>query len=133
MSLPSGDYGFAGLGFTGLRLFQDGDRYVGCLYYGEGRDIAIIGATYTDVTGGVTFNATESPAGLADLTFTGSIILNLRGDVGAIAGAWTGRAFNHASADPRAALEVRRTDPIIPILQAHGAWTAFNRENINPE
>lgn len=137
MSDPSGDYAFAGLGFTGLRFGLDGSRYDGYLYYGEGSATAISGATYTDATGVVTFGAGESPAGVSDLNFTGNIILDMSGGVTAIAGTWTGRSFIHApvatataaaaTADP--ANQKIRTRPIIPILQAYGSWSAFNRQN----
>ena len=133
MSNPSGDYSFAGLGFTGLQFFQDGNQYIGYLYYGEGSSIAISGATYTDATGVVTFSASESPAGVRALNFTGNIILDMTGNVTAIAGTWTGLAFIYvlaatAHADPA----IHRIPPNPPIMQAHGAWTAFNRQNIIP-
>jgi hypothetical protein len=129
MSNPSGDYMFAGLGFIGLRFFQDGSQYVGNLDYEDGF-IEISSGTYTDATGGVTFSAAESPAGVVDLNFTGNIILDLSGNVTAIAGTWTGRAVlsNAPPAAAHAEPAIRR--PPIPILQANGAWAAFNRQNI---
>ena len=65
MSNPSGDYQFAGLGFIGLRFFQDGSQYVGNLDDEDGF-VAISRGTYTDATGVFTFSAAESPAGLVD-------------------------------------------------------------------
>ena len=142
MSNPSGDYTFAGLGFTGLRFFQDGSQYIGFLYYGQGSSIAISGATYTDATEVVTFNAGSSPAGISDLNFIGNIILDMSGNVTAIAGTWTGRsiilpiaeasAIATSGSSAQAAPAIQRTGPIIPILQAHGSWAAFNRQNIIP-
>jgi hypothetical protein len=142
MSNPSGDYAFAGLGFTGLRFFQDGSKYIGYLYYGQGSSTAISNATYTDATGAVTFSASESPAGIVDLSFTGNIILDPSGNVIAIAGPWTGRSIlkvapvaaapaASALAEP-AAQRIGPIGPIIPILQAHGMWAAYNRQNIIP-
>jgi hypothetical protein len=137
MSNPSGDYSFAGLGFTGLRFGLDGSQYDGYLYYGEGSATAISGPTYTDATGVVTFGVGESPAGVSDLNFTGNVILDLTGDVIAIAGTWTGRSLIHAPVEAATA-EAATADPvtkkigigpIIPILQAHGSWSAFNRQN----
>lgn len=137
MSNPSGDYTFAGLGFTGLRFDLDGSQYGGGLYYGEGSTIPISDATYTDTTGVITFGAAGSPAGVSDLNFTGNIILDLNGDVIGIAGTWTGRSFINtrvaaepaaeATADPVA--QKIGIGPINTILQAHGAWGAFNRQN----
>jgi hypothetical protein len=131
MSNPSGDYTFSGLGFTALRFFPDGSQYIGYLYYGEGSALAVSGATYTDATGVVTFSAGESPAGVVDLNFTGNVILDMSGNVNGISGAWTGRAVL-ANAPPAAAHAEpgipRR--PVIPILQANGAWAAFNRQDI---
>jgi hypothetical protein len=136
MSNPSGDYAFAGLGFTGLRFFQDGTKYIGYLYYGQGASTAISNPTYTDATGVVTFGAGESPAGVADLNFTGNIILDMSGNVTAIAGTWTGRSFISVlpavAASAAAQADIRKIGPIIPILQSHGAWAAFNRQNIIP-
>jgi hypothetical protein len=134
MSNPSGDYNFAGLGFNGLRFGQDGGQYSGYLYYGEGSSTPISGATYTDTTGVVTFGAGKSPAGVSDLNFTGNIILDLNGDVTAIAGTWTGRSIINAPVEAATAV-APTADPVtqkignIPILQAHGAWSAFNRQN----
>jgi hypothetical protein len=135
MSSPVGDYSFAGLGFTSLQFSLEGSQYVGSLSYGDS-SIAISGATYTDATGVVTFSAGESPGGVADLNFTGNLILDLSGDVIAIAGTWTGRSFIHtpAAAAPAASAHAepairKGIGPNIPILQAHGAWAAFNRQN----
>jgi len=136
MSNPSGDYTFAGLGFTALRFFQDGSQYIGYLYWEDGRTTAISGATYTDATGAVTFSAGDSPLGITDLNFTGNIILDMSGNVTAIVGTWTGRSFIFAqvAAAPAAAEPaepaIRRIGPIIPIVQAHGMWGAFNRQDI---
>ena len=139
MSNPTGDYGFAGLGFTALRLLQeDGSKWIGYLYYGgEGSTVTISGATYTDATGVVTFGAGASPAGIRELNFTGNVILDMSANVTAIAGTWTGRAFINAPvaadlaapAPAPAEPAIHKIGQIIPIL-AHGAWTAFNRQNI---
>ena len=37
LSNPSGDYSFAGLGFTGLQFFQDGNQHIGYLNAPRGR------------------------------------------------------------------------------------------------
>ena len=133
MSNPSGDYSFAGLGFNGLKFFQDGNQYIGYLYYGEGSSIPVSNATYTDGTGVVTFSASESPAGVRALNFTGNIILDPTGNVTAIAGTWTGLAFIVVlPAAARAEPTIYRIPPINPIVNAHGAWTAYNRQNIIP-
>jgi hypothetical protein len=132
MSDPSGDYTFSGLGFTGLRFYQNFSQYIGYLYYGEGSHIELSGATYTDATGVVTFSAGESPAGVVDLNFTGEVILDMSGNVTGIAGTWTGRAVLSNAPPAAAHAEPSIPRPIIPILQAHGAWAAFNRQNIIP-
>lgn len=132
MSNPSGDYTFAGLGFTALRFYQDGSQYIGYLYWEGGRTTAISGATYTDATRVVTFVAGDSPAGVTDLNFIGNIILDMGGNVTGISGTWTGRSFAFAqvSAAEDAEPAIERIGPIIPILEANGAWGAFNRQNI---
>jgi hypothetical protein len=137
MSNPSGDYEFAGLGFTGLRLQPEGSQYIANLSYAQGGSTATSAATYTDATGAVTFSAGESPAGVTDLNFTGNIILDLTGNVTAIAGTWTGRSILKVfpgpaapAASAQAAPAIQRIGPIGPILQAHGSWAAFNRQNI---
>src|SRR5262249_21164466 len=119
----------------GLRFSQDGTKYVGGLYSAQGTT-AISGGTYTDATGVVTFNVAGSPAGVTDLSFTGTIILDLTGNVTAIAGTWTGRSLitvlpgaADAAASAPAQADIRRIGPIGPILQAHGAWAAYNRQN----
>jgi hypothetical protein len=135
MSNPSGDYSFAGLGFTGLRFSQDGTKYTGGLFSAKGTT-PISGGTYTDATGVVTFNVAESPAGVTDLSFTGNIILDLTGNVIAIAGTWTGRSLitvlpgtTSSAASAPVQADARRIGPIGPILQVHGAWAAYNRQN----
>lgn len=137
MSNPSGDYGFAGLGFTGLRLQPEGSQYIANLSDAQGSSTPTSAATYTDATGLVTFSASESPAGVTDLNFTGNIILDLSGNVIAIAGTWTGRTILKVfpgpaapAASAQAEPAIQRIGPIGPILQAHGSWAAFNRQNI---
>jgi hypothetical protein len=153
MSNPTGDYNtFAGLGFTGLRFYQDGSQYIGYLYYGQDSSTPISGATYSDATGIVTFSASESPAGVTDLNFTGTIILDMSGKVTAIAGPWTGRVVNvpvavapaaaaaapaaPAAAAPAAAAPaepaIKKIGPIIPIFHVQGMWAALNRQDIIP-
>jgi hypothetical protein len=122
---PAGEYTFAGLGFIGLQLSQSGGGYDGSLSREDGFT-ALSVVTYTDSTGIVTFSAGESPAGVGDLNFTGNLILDMKtGNVAAIAGTWTGRAFINA---PVAAAPVesaiKKIGPIISFL-AHGAWAAF--------
>ena len=88
-------------------------------------------------TGVVTFGAGASPAGIRELNFTGNVILDMSANVTAIAGTWTGRAFINAPvaadlaapAPAPAEPAIHKIGQIIPIL-AHGAWTAFNRQNI---
>jgi len=135
MSNPSGDYGFAGLGFTGLRLQPEGSQYNASL--SSAQVTTSSAATYTDATGVVTFTAGESPAGVTDLNFTGNIILDLSGNVIAIAGTWTGRTILKVfpgpaapAASAQAEPAIQRIGPIGPILQVHGSWAAFNRQNI---
>jgi hypothetical protein len=123
---------FAGLGFIGLRFFQDGSQYVGNLDYEDGF-IEISGGTYTDATGLVTFSAAKSPAGVVDVNFTGNVILDLSGNVTAIAGTWSGeKVLPLSNAPPAAHAEPPIPRPPTPIQQANGAWTAFNRQNIIP-
>jgi hypothetical protein len=121
---------FAGLGFIGLRFFQDGSQYVGNLDYEDG-SIEISGGTYTDTTGVVTFSAAKSPAGVVDVNFIGNVILDLSGNVTAIAGTWTGEKVLPLSNAPAVA-EPPIPRPPNPIRQANGAWAAFNRQNIIP-
>jgi hypothetical protein len=130
MSNPTGDYTtFVGLGFTALRFLPEGGQYTGYLYYGgEGASIPISNATYTDATGGVTFEAAASPMGVGDLNFTGIIILDMNGNVTAMTGTWTGRYFVNAPlVAGRATSEIH---PIGPILHPSGGWIAFNRQDI---
>jgi hypothetical protein len=139
MSNPSGDYSFAGLGFTGLRFAQGGSQYFGYLYY-PGGNTAVSGAAYTDATGVVTFSVAQSPAGIDDVNFIGNIIIDMSGNVTAMAGTWTGRGIITNAPVVAAALAegaqaapaIRRPGPIIPILQVHGSWAAFDRRDIIP-
>jgi hypothetical protein len=71
--------------------------------------------------------------GVGDLNFTGNVILDMS-DVTGISGTWTGRAAYPLAHAPEAAAHAepaqsRRIRPIIPFLQAHGPWAAFNRRN----
>ena len=127
MSDPSGDYTVAGLGFTGLRFGQDGDQYTGSLSWAGGYYVTVSGATYTDSTSIVTFSLENSPAGITDLLFTAQIVLDPAGSVTALAGSWTGRSFVLAPAAEAAEPAVQRLGPN-PIVHAHGAWVAFNRQ-----
>ena len=96
MSNPYGNYTFAGLGFASLYFpLED----TGSLSPAQG-NILISNKTYTDATGVVTFSAGQSPAGVTDLNFTGNIILDLSGNVTAIAGTWTGRSHLNVAAKP---------------------------------
>lgn len=128
MSNPYGDYGFAGLGFTSLHLTEDGSDLSSAQV-----SAASSGTTYTDATGVVTFSADQSPVGVTNLNFTGNIILDLSGNVIAIAGTWTGRSHLNVSAKPAAAAASAHAEPAVhgigpvSILQAHGSWVAFNR------
>jgi hypothetical protein len=137
MSNPSGDYApFLGLGFNGLRFFQDGSKYIGGLYYGEGYSIAISGGTYNDQTGIVTFSVSETPVNVIDVNFIGSIVLDPTGNVTALSGTWTG--IQRLLTAP-GALATARAEPVIekfrpinppPIWFVQGSWLALNRENI---
>ncbi|HME50531.1 hypothetical protein [Mycobacterium sp.] len=133
MSNPSGDYvPFVGLGFTGLRFFQDGSQYVGGLYYEENEySIAISGGTYTDATRVVTFSVHESPAGVTDVNFIGNVIVDSTGNVTAMVGTWTGHfSLNLLPRGARAKAAIPKYRPILPIPSAQGPWMALNRENI---
>jgi hypothetical protein len=135
MANPSGDYSFAGLGFTALRFNPDGSQWIGYLYFPDGGaqtggNEPISNATYTDATGVVTFSAGTSPEFIRDLNFTGNVILDPSGNVTAIAGTWTGRAFVFPilgkaapAAEPATQKVPQYTVPV------SGAWAAFNRQN----
>lgn len=128
MSNPYGGYAFAALGFTDLNLDPGGAGY---LTSAQGTIFTTF-ATYTDATGVVTFSVGESPAGVTDLNFTGNIILDLSGNVAAIAGTWTGRNPLIVSTKPAAPAASAHAESaahgIVPpsILEAHGSWAAFN-------
>jgi hypothetical protein len=125
MSDPFGTYTFAGLGFASLLFAAEGR-----LYYGDSSYVLISNATYDDADGTVAFSAGESPVGAINLKFIGSVILDMTGNVTAMAGTWTGTAFIY---NPQTAGHV---EPVIgkippftfPPSFAHGAWSAFNRQ-----
>ena len=127
-----GDYTVAGLGFNSLQFAQEGDHYTGALYWPGGYSATVSGATYTDSTSIVTFSLENSPAGITDLLFTAQVVLDPTGNVTALAGSWTSRSFVLAPAAAAAAapeLAVQRLGPN-PIVHAHGACVAFNRQPI---
>ena len=126
MNDPYGAYNtFVGLGFTGLLFLPISDGY---LSYGEGSRVRLNSATYDDADG-VTFSASESPVGVFNLKFTGSLIFDMSGNVTGMAGTWTGTAFIFNPQTVRHGEPVNGKIPLstFPITYAHGAWSA-NRQ-----